>query len=543
MTFVHQQGSKLIYMPDTSSPGCAMLDYDADGFQDVFMLQGTGVERTHDPERMPASHLYRVSPGAGDASPLLEEIGEVSAAGSRGWGQACLALDFDNDGYEDLLLSHYHEPLKLMRNNGDGTFREIARSRNISGDDLVWASCLTALDFNADGWLDVYVGQYLGFEDQHWIEDPPLEDDGEMMVEKTLIPGRYRTLPKRLFWNQGGTSFADVAGPMGVADARTRTYGALAADFDGDGWTDLFVANDATPCSLFRNEAGRGFSDQGNSAWVAENRGSMGLALGDVNLDGALDIIVTHWKNPAAVYRNFVRRQGQKKLRFLDRGEQYGLNVPPPLIGWATAFLDVDNDSYEDLIQLNGHTNPDPARPGKLLQQPAYLWRMLPAGHFEPVKLGPGDPLARPRVARAAAFGDLDLDGHCDVVVGNNNEPGELWMARAGTAAWVGVQLVGAGSNRNGYGGHVTLTQKKRVRHKQLASGQSFYSSNAQPMLFGLGEDDAPVTCLVRWPSGRIEEFEGLTARRYHRAVEGEGRRVSTAPAGEAPLPATSNRG
>jgi hypothetical protein len=522
MAFVHRQGKNLIYMPDTSSPGVAMLDYDSDGFQDVFLLQGSGPEHTHDPAKMPESHLYRTMSG-----PEFDEVAAPAGIASRGWGQSCLAWDIDNDGYEDLMLTHYQEPQKLFRNNGDGTFREVAKSVGLSAEDLVWASSLTALDFDRDGWLDVYVGQYLRCETEDLLENPPLktfQQAGARIegVPMTMVPEFYDPLEKRLYRSLQGARFADVTAATGVADPTGKTYGAVACDLDLDGWTDLFLANDASVCELFRNEEGRRFSARAKEAWVAENRGAMGLAVGDVNLDGAPDLVVSHWLNPPAVYRNFVDVKKRRRLSFADRAGEMGLSRFM-LVGWGVGFLDVDNDSLEDLLQINGLTKPDPARPGKLIDEPAHLWRMTPARVFELVGPEADGPVHRPRAGRSAAFGDLDLDGSVDVVVGNNNERAEVWAGDAGSHAWVGVVLSGTASNRDAYGAHLTLTQGARVRVEQLTSGESYYASNAHQILFGLGTDEAPVACQVRWLSGRVERFVGLAVRRYHLLVEGTG--------------------
>lgn len=519
MTFVHQQGKNLIYMPDTSSPGAALFDYDGDGWLDVFLVQGTGTVSTHDPAKMPPSHLYRRKPDG-----RLEECAAAAAVANRGWAQACLAWDFDNDGYEDLMVTAYQEPVRLYRNDGDGTFREVAKKQGVTCDDMAWASCMAAIDADRDGWLEVYVGQYVDFKTADFIKDPPLEDaSGTGMVPKTLVPGRYGPLSKRFFYNLAGTGFRDITRGYGLEDARTRTYGIVSCDLDDDGFPDLFVANDASICSMFANENGKFFSSRGGESWVAENRGSMGIAVGDVDLNGMPDLLITHWFNPPALYKSFVGRRGQKKMRFVDRAVQMGLDTEP-MIGWGVAFIDVDNDGLEDLLQVNGHTNPDPERPGALRGQPAYLWRMKEPSAFTFAGAPPEDPLAKKRVGRGAAFGDVDRDGYVDVVVGNNNEPGELWLSRGGPKAWLGLTLIGTRSNRNATGAKVTLSRGAHVRMKQVTSGESFYSSNARDVMFGLADGEGPATCRVRWPSGLVEDFAELATRRYHRCVEGQGR-------------------
>jgi hypothetical protein len=531
--FVHQQSDHLIYMPDTSSPGVGMIDVDADGFEDLFFLQGSGKTRTHDPARMPPSELYR-----NDGAARFEECGAMAGLDSRGYAQGCLVWDYDNDGYPDLFVSNWREPLQLYRNNGDGTFKDVAEPLGVAGTDLAFASSLTAIDYDRDGLQDVYVGQYVDFEDRHFVEAPEwVKGDFGGPLPSTLMPGRFAGLPKRLYHNLG-SRFEDVTGAMAVADPEGRTYAAVSADFDRDGWPDLFVANDIAASAVFRNDRGRRFIDERQLSWlVADGRGAMGIAVGDYNLDLKLDAMLSRWWVQPALYQNIVGKSGRPGIRFIDRAEHAGY-TQRPLVGWGIGFIDVDNDGFEDVLQINGDTNPDLQRPGQLGRQPAYLWRMVKGRVVELVNPAPGDPLGKVRVGRGTAFGDLDNDGYVDVAVGNNNEPGELWMNGGEANDWIGFRARGTLSNRDGMGMRITLVGGPHDRMKVLASGESFFSANAKQLVFGLGAHRGAVTADVWWPSGRHEAFPDLAAARYHMLVEGTG-----APVNAATAPATDSAG
>lgn len=525
ISFVHHdsRSGRIDYLPQTLGPGLGSIDYDGDGFTDLFFVQGPG-----DTDRRPPSELFRCRPEGG-----YEEVGGPSGAGVRGWGQSCLVADIDSDGYPDTAVTRYREPLILLRNMGDGTFRETAGAVGLVGPTL-WQSFATAVDYDRDGRLDLYLGHYVDFGPAHWLERPRMVayDQGEFL--ETMMPRPYRPEPKILYRQGDDGRFQDRTRPSGAANPAGRGMAALAADLDGDGWQDIFVANDVSPCALLRNQHDGTFRDVAERAWVYESRGSMGIALGDWDTDGRPDIVISHWLGDVpALYHN--RTAPGRPLLFSDRAEVAGLSASPrDLVGWAVAFIDLANDGQPEILVVNGHTNHRPDRPGTLTPQPALLFGRGPANRYEPVMpAGPDDPLGRPRVGRSAVFEDLDHDGAVDVVVGNNNGPAEVWHHRPTAGAWIGLVLSGTASNRDALGARVQVLgpgdRPLGVRHR--VSGDSFYASTLGPMHFGLGLAAGPVTARVRWPSGDSQVFGGLVPGRLHRLVETPSTAVVATPA------------
>lgn len=516
--FVHAQsrGGTVSFLPETLGPGVASLDFDGDGLRDLFFVQGSGDTNGKDPATVPPACIYRNKGEAG-----LEEVGEVSGAGIRGWGQACLAADLDNDGYEDLLVTGYRDRVRLLVNNGDGTFRESGERAGLPPGNSWW-SFATAIDHDRDGLLDLYVGAYVEFGEKEWVENPPLITFVGVNIPQTMAPSPYRGAANVFLVNRGNGRFTDETARLGVADRDGRGMGALAADLDDDGWPDLFVANDVSPCALFQNTRG-GFREIAARAWINESRGSMGLALGDPDGDGKWDIACTHWVGDVPALYASAGARG--KPLFRDAADQRGLSMlPRDLVGWAVGFPDVDNDGRDDLLIVHGHTNYG-GQKGVLAPQLALFLDGQPDGTFRFRRLGTSpSALKKMRVGRGAAFTDIDNDGFVDLAVGVNNGPAELWTNVGGGGGWIGAELVATRGNRVAIGASLIVSGGTRRRIRQIASGESFFSTNDRRVLVGLGAETGPFAIEVHWPSGHAEVFERLSPRAYHRLVEGGGR-------------------
>lgn len=520
VSFVHAQSDngQVLYLPETLGPGTASIDYDGDGRPDLFFVQGSGPTNRRDVATVPRAALYRnAGPGA-----RFDEVAAASGTDLACWGQGCLAFDGDNDGYQDLIVTGYHEPVRLLVNNGDGTFRPAAHSAGLPAGDRWWTFA-TAIDLERDGLLDLYVGSYVKFGKADWVENPPMIEFSGMKLPQTMAPSPYLGDANAFLSNRGNGCWEDHTEALGVADAHGRGMAALAADHDLDGWTDLFVANDVSPCALFRNSSGK-LRETAGPAFVGESRGSMGVALGDVDRNGLMDIAVTHWVGDLpALYQ--CQRATPGKLAYKDAAVQIGLGtLPRDRVGWAVGLFDFDHDSRDDLLIINGHTSYVDQK-GKLVAQDAVLFRGAASGAFEfvlPPRDGP-QPLNTARVGRSAAFTDLDGDGGIDVAVGVNNGPAEIWQSVGSPGKWIGAQLVGTASSRDAVGARLKLTAGTLTRHAQVTSGESFFATNDPRRMFGLGATAGPCAIQVHWPSGRAEKFEGLAGGRYHRLVESAG--------------------
>jgi hypothetical protein len=508
------------YILETTGGGVAILDYDDDGWPDIFLVNGARLAPSPgEPE--PVSHLYRNN---GDGT--FADVTEKAGVGGKGWGQGVCAGDYDNDGHIDLFVTYYGQQV-LYRNNGDGTFTDVTRQSGLALSGPRWNTGCAFLDFNRDGRLDLFVSAYVDYADA--TRYPPGSRDNcfwkglGVMCGPHGLAGSYNTLYRG---NPDGT-FADVSKAAGLLTVRPA-YGLtpLVLDYDNDGWPDVYVANDSTASLLFHNNGDGTFKEVGLRAGVALNadgrpQAGMGVSAGDYNRDGWLDIVKTNFDDDTtSLYRNLGGGA------FEDATVAGGLGINTRYLGWGTAFVDVDLDSWPDLFIVNGHVYPEADRLGGRYSydQQKLLYRNLGNGRFEDVSTRAGPGVLAKTAARGAAFGDLFNAGRQDVVVNNmNGSPSLLHDCAPPAGHGLVVQLIGTRSNRSAIGARVTVTVAGRRLIDEVRSGGSFCSQNDVRVHMGLGARSRAERLEVAWPSGAAETVVGVDADQLVVIREGSG--------------------
>ncbi|HXG33585.1 MAG TPA: CRTAC1 family protein [Bryobacteraceae bacterium] len=505
------------YILETIGCGAAFFDYDNDGWLDIFLLSGTRVDGT--PEGA-TNRLYK-----NNRDGTFTDVTEKAGLARSGWASAVAVGDYNNDGFEDLFVTYWGQNI-LYRNNGDGTFTDVTKEAGLLDSRRRWGAGCTFVDYNRDGYLDLVVSNYLEFD---FAKVP--KPGGNINCTWKGIPVNCgpRGLPPgthSLYRNNGDGTFTDVSVASGIAKA-TGTYGmtVVAADFDNDGWPDIYVACDSTPSLYFRNNRDGTFTEEGLERGVALNedgmeQAGMGLGIGDYDLDGNLDIFKTHFSDDTNIlYRN------NGKGVFEDMTIRAGLAVETRFVGWGAGIVDLDNDGWPDIFFVTGSVYPEVERhlPAYPYRTPRVIFRNLGNGRFEELIEEGGPGVAAAHASRGCAFGDFDNDGDVDVLIVNMNEPPSLLRNDlGGRNHWLKVKLIGTKSNRSAIGARVICRYGDRRQAQEVLSQSSFYSVNDSRLHFGLGAAEA-ADLEVRWPSGAVETYAKVAADRMVVIKEGEG--------------------
>ncbi|MBI1928211.1 CRTAC1 family protein [Candidatus Poribacteria bacterium] len=568
--FKHHDGrSGHRYFVEPLGSGAAFLDYDRDGFQDIYFVNGADLASPQHPRSIPPSKEDRGDVG-GEGLPwnalyrnngdgTFTDVTETAGVGDTGYGMGCTVGDYDNDGFPDLYVTNFGANV-LYHNNGDGTFTDVT-ARTGTGDRRWGASCAFA-DYDNDGFLDLYVTNYVKYT---------IESDKVCMnkgIRSYCDPRLYEGEQDVLYHNNGDGTFTDVtqvAGfsppffppKLGGTEGGGRGLAVVFGDYDDDGDQDLYVANDADPNFLYRNNGDGTFTDVGLIAGVAlsedgEVENGMGADFGDYNNDGRLDLVVTNFQGQTnTLYRN----EGNGLFLDVSYASQIGA-VSLPYLAWGVNFFDYDNDGYQDLFVANGHLH-DNVRaydPLSAYEQPNLLFRNRRDGTYDEVGIGPAHATAggqtgilppRAKVSRGAAYADYDNDGDVDILVTNLHDSPDLLRNDGGNqGSWLTLKLVGTppvhggdrgatlgsppraggGSNRDAIGARVKVTTGDTAQIREVRSGSSYLSQSDMRLHFGLGQHERIDLVEIQWPSGLKERLENIIANQILTIIEGKNR-------------------
>ncbi len=511
------------YLLETTGCGIGFVDYDNDGWLDVFVVNGTTLEGFPKGQE-PANHLYR-----NKRDGAFEDVTAKAGLVASGWGQGVCAGDLDNDGHQDLFVTYYGQN-RLYRNNGDGTFDDITAALGTLDPKTRWSTGCAFFDYDRDGRLDLLVANYIDLD----LATAPTPESGLCRYKGIPVacgPPGLTGGKNILYHNKGGLKFEDVSERSGITKASgTYGLGVITLDFDDDGWTDAYVANDSSPSTLYRNNHDGTFTDIAVAAGCGYSQdgkpqAGMGLAVGDYDHDGAMDLVKTNFAgDTTSLYRN--TGQGACEDRTFAAG--FGLNTR--WLGWGAGFIDLDNDGWIDVFLANGHVYPEV---WKLSTEAAYkqrkvVYRNLGNGRFADISEALGPPIVEPKAARGAAFGDYDNDGDLDVAVNNVHDTPDIYRLDSDPANnWITLRLIGKRSNRDAIGARVTAEAGDLRQVDEVRGAGSYISQNDLRVHFGLGKAERVDRIVVRWPSGLVEEWRGLKVDQFKSLEEGAGQSVS----------------
>jgi enediyne biosynthesis protein E4 len=513
ITFKHVSTPEKRYIVESMSGGVALIDYDNDGFPDIYFVNALTVDMVKSKGKT-KSALYRNN---GDGT--FVDVTLKAGVGDIGWGVGAAIADYNNDGFDDIYVTCVG-PNHLLKNNGDGTFSDVTLKAGVG--DPRWSAGASFVDYDADGWLDLFVSNYVSFDFNNL---PEFGKDKTCQFKGVAVQCGPRGMPgdgDSLYRNNGDGTFTDVTKKAGVSD--TNGYygmGVISSDFDEDGLIDIFVANDSTPNFLYHNNGDGTFKEIGFLSGTALNengaaQGCMGVTVADYNHDGKLDLFVTNFDDD---YNTLYRNDGRNSFTDVSYAARVAA-VSLPYVGWGTKFFDYDSDGWVDLFVANGHVYPQI----KNFHQRNFVHHNNRDGTFTEVAEQLGAPFAEKRAARGVAFGDIDNDGDVDVVINNLDGGAQVLRNDGGnTNNSVLIKTIGVKSNRDGIGARVKVVSGDLVQKDEVRSGDSYLSQSDLRLHFGLEKRTKIDLIEIRWPSGSVDKITDAKPNRVLIIKEGQG--------------------
>jgi enediyne biosynthesis protein E4 len=514
--FTHNNGAfGKKWLPETMGPGCAFVDYDNDGYPDILLVNGTDWQG-HARGGATTPKLYHNNQD-GTFTDVTRKAG--LAVPMFGFGVA--VGDYDNDGFDDLFITAIGQS-HLFHNNGNGTFTEVTKAAGMWGPDEFSMSAAW-VDYDRDGKLDLVVANYV-----RWTEGTDLYCTLDGAHKSYCTPESYKGTSVRLWHNLGGGKFEDVTQKAGLGDPTAKSLGITILDYNADGWPDILIANDTQPNKLYLNKKDGTFEERGVSAGIAFSedgvaRAGMGVDAADYDRTGHPSVLITNFSNQmVSLFHN------EGNGLFVDEAPQSEIGRATLVtLGFGCFFFDYDNDGWPDIFVADGHIEDAIERVQKRVSyaEPAHLFRNLGGGKFQEVTAQMGPSFVAPRVARGAAYADIDNDGYLDVLISTNAGPTYLFHNEGGTNHSLRFKLVGTKSNRDGIGAVVRVSSEngQQLQVKMLRSGSSYLSQSELALTFGLGSQMKADTVEIEWPSGQVDKLANVNAGQTVTVQEGKG--------------------
>lgn len=511
--FTHNNGAfGKKYLPETMGPGCAFIDYDNDGYPDILLINGQDW-----PGHARASSTPKLYHNNRDGT-FADATRKAGLAISI-FGLGAAIGDYDNDGYDDIFISALGQS-HLFHNNGDGTFTDVTKATGLWGPNE-FSTGAAWVDYDKDGKLDLVVANYV-----QWSIQADLFCTLDGTHKSYCTPESYKGASARLWHNQGGGKFADVTQKAGFYEPTSKSLGIAVLDYNNDGWPDILLANDTQPNKLYLNKRDGSFEEKAVAAGIAFSedgvaRAGMGVDAADYDRSGHVSLIITNFANQMlSLYHN------EGNGLFVDEAPSSEVGRASLVtLGFGCFFFDYDNDGWQDIFVADGHIENEIERVQKRVSyaEPPHLFRNLGAGKFEEVTQQSGQVFAAPKVARGAAYADIDDDGALDLLVMTNGGPAYLFHSEGATNHSLRVKLEGTRSNRDGIGAIVRVTSGNDKQWKMVKSGSSYLSQSELVLTFGLGDKNSADQIEVQWPSGQVDKLSKVPAGQTIVVQEGKG--------------------